>query len=120
MTKQLGTRAYARTLRKNMPAAEVILWSHLRRKAILGLGFRRQFPIGPYFTDFACPAIRLVIEVDGSVHRTEAAHARDVQRRVFLESQGWREIRVSNEEVLRDLDRVLEYVIATAAERRKK
>jgi very-short-patch-repair endonuclease len=120
MTKQLGTRAYARTLRKSMPAAEVVLWSHLRRKAVLGLGFRRQFPIGPYFADFACPAIRLVIEVDGSTHWTEAAQARDVQRRLFLVSQGWHEIRVSNEEVFRDLDRVLEYVIATAAELRKK
>jgi very-short-patch-repair endonuclease len=120
MEKQLGTRAYARTLRKHMPAAEVVLWSHLRRKAVLGLGFRRQFPIGPYFADFACPAIRLVIEVDGSIHRTEAAQASDKQRRLFLESQGWREIRVSNEEVFRDLDRVLEYVIATAVELRKK
>jgi very-short-patch-repair endonuclease len=99
-----------------MPAAEVILWSKIRRKAILGLGFRRQFPIGPYFADFACPAIRLVIEVDGSTHWTEAAQARDLHRRAFLESQGWREIRVSNEEVFRDLDRVLEFIIATAAE----
>jgi very-short-patch-repair endonuclease len=120
MEKQLGTRAFARTHRKNMTTAEVILWSRLRRKAILGLGFRRQFPIGPYFADFACPVIRLVIEVDGSTHRTEEAHAYDARRRAFLESQGWREIRVSNEEVFRDLDRVLEYVIATAAELRKK
>jgi very-short-patch-repair endonuclease len=103
-----------------MTTAEVILWSRLRRKAILGLGFRRQFPIGPYFADFACPVIRLVIEVDGSTHRTEEAHAYDARRRELLERQGWREIRVSNEEVFRNLDRVLEYVIATAAELRKK
>jgi very-short-patch-repair endonuclease len=120
MEKQLGTRAFARTHRQNMTTAEVILWSRLRRKAVLGLGFRRQFPIGPYFADFACPAIRLVIEVDGSTHRTEEAQAYDARRRSFLESHGWREIRVSNEEVFRDLDRVMEYVFATAAEVRKK
>ena len=36
-----------------------------------GTHFRRQVPIGPYVTDFACMASRLVIELDGSQHGDE-------------------------------------------------
>ena len=51
---------FARTLRKQMTDAEVILWSYLRCGLLSGLRFRRQHPIGPYIADFACVAARLV------------------------------------------------------------
>ena len=35
--------------------------------------FRRQHPIGPYVVDFACPARKLAIELDGSQHAEEDA-----------------------------------------------
>jgi 8-oxo-dGTP diphosphatase len=53
-----------------MPNAEVILWSFLRKGRQGGLRFRRQHPLGPYITDFACIAARLVIEVDGPFGRS--------------------------------------------------
>ena len=114
MTGTFRKRAFARIARKNMNAAEAILWTRLRRNGVLGLGFRRQFPIGPYFADFACPAIRLVIEVDGTTHWTEEAQSYDARRRVYLQRLGWQEIRVTNEEVYRDLERVMEFVFHAA------
>ncbi len=60
--------AAARALRTNMTPAERILWQALRRRQVSGLRFRRQYPIGPFILDFACPSIRLVVEVDGPVH----------------------------------------------------
>ena len=58
----------ARTLRKEMTAAERKLWSFLRGKQILGIQFYRQKPIGPYITDFYASAAKLVIEADGGQH----------------------------------------------------
>jgi hypothetical protein len=33
-----------------------------------GVRFRRQHPIGPYIVDFACVALKLAVELDGSQH----------------------------------------------------
>ena len=93
-----------------MTHAEVILWQNLRRNAINGVKFRRQHPIGPYITDFACLRAKLVIEVDGATHATESELAHDERRRIFLARLGWKEIRVYNVDVYENLDGVLETV----------
>ena len=111
------SQMFAKTLRREMTRAEVILWTHLRRHAIHGLRFRRQYPIGPYIADFACLSAKLLIEVDGATHWTEAAQSYDQRRRAYLARQGWRELRVSNLEVFQNLDRVLEYIAASTAPR---
>ena len=41
-----------------------------------GVAFRRQVPIGPYFADFLCCRARLVVEIDGESHLSEAQHDR--------------------------------------------
>jgi very-short-patch-repair endonuclease len=58
----------ARSLRAKLTDAEQRLWARLRRKQILGVQFYRQKPIGNYIADFFAPAVRLVVEVDGSQH----------------------------------------------------
>jgi very-short-patch-repair endonuclease len=63
-------RANARRLRSSSTDAERKIWRHLWRIPIDGSHFRRQVPIGPYFADFACHQIGLVIELDGSQHAT--------------------------------------------------
>jgi len=108
------SQLFAKTLRREMTRAEVILWTHLRRHAINGLRFRRQHPIGPYIADFACFSVKLIVEVDGATHWTDEAQAYDQRRRAYLERLGWRELRVSNLEVCSSLDRVLEYIAAGA------
>jgi very-short-patch-repair endonuclease len=84
----------ARELRKNLTVSEWRLWSHLRRRQLDGWKFRRQAPIGPYVVDFACFAARLVVELDGSSHN-EATHDYDERRQAWLESQGFRVLRLS-------------------------
>jgi very-short-patch-repair endonuclease len=52
-----------------MTEAERRLWRALRELKTPNR-FRRQHPIGQYVVDFACPAARLAIEVDGgNTHR---------------------------------------------------
>ena len=112
---EISTIKFCRKLRREMTDAEVILWKQLRRSAIGGHKFRRQHPIGPYVADFACLPKRFVIEVDGSTHWNDDARAYDRNRRRYLSELGWREIRMSNDDVFRNLDRVLEYILLTLA-----
>jgi len=100
-------RAFAKTLRSRMTDAETILWSRLREWRSHGLVFRRQHPIGPYIADFASVRARLVIELDGGGHGADDQVAYDKVRDAFLSAHGWRVIRITNEQVFRDLDTVL-------------
>ena len=71
---------------------------------------RRQHPIGRYIADFAVPARKLVIEIDGGQHATAAG--RDAARTRVLEAQGWRVIRFWNSDVTDNLAGVLETIAA--------
>jgi len=94
-----------------MTPAEHALWRRLRHRQLGGHRFRRQFPIGPYIADFACPAARLVIEVDGGQHFDEVAY--EERREAFLSSRRYRVLRFWNGDVLGRMHDVLE-VIARA------
>ena len=49
----------ARRLRKSPTFTEAALWPLLRDRAVAGLRFRRQAPIGDYVCDFVCLSARL-------------------------------------------------------------
>ena len=68
----------------------------------LGLKFEIQTRINAYFADFTIPAIRLVVEVDGSVHDSEEAKRYDSARTKSLQKSGWRVVRFRNDEVASD------------------
>ncbi|MFC5372625.1 endonuclease domain-containing protein [Brevundimonas faecalis] len=89
----------ARALRQSSRRAEEHVWELLRGGRIDGHKFRRQHPVGPYFADFACDRLRLIIEVDGGVHRLAEVAVRDVERQQVLENLGWTVIRVTNDQV---------------------
>ena len=74
---------------------------------------RRQHPIGRYIADFALPARKLVIEIDGGQHAT--AIARDNARTRVLEARGWRVIRFWNSDVMGNIEGVLETIDAEIA-----
>ncbi len=57
--------------RRNMTAAEKILWSCLRANWLDGWHFRRQQIIAGYIVDFYCHSARLVVEVDGEIHQAQ-------------------------------------------------
>ena len=99
----------ARRLRRDATAAERVLWRALRELA-LPLKIRRQHPIGRYVADFAAPARKLVIEIDGGQHAS--AVARDNARSRELAARGWRVIRFWNSDVTGNLVGVLETIAA--------
>ncbi|MBD9371256.1 endonuclease domain-containing protein [Rhizobium sp. ARZ01] len=107
----------SRRLRANVTDAETKLWSHLWRIPLEGAHFRRQVPIGPYFADFACHQIGLVIELDGSQHATDDGVVRDGLRTAFLEAQGYQVLRFWNADVLNDIDGVLDTIFAVVQQR---
>ena len=69
----------SKRLRRNMTPPEALLWQLLRRSPA-GIRFRRQYAIGPYVADFYCPAVKLVIEIDGQVHGVERQAQHDARR----------------------------------------
>ena len=75
------------------------MWQALRNHGI-GVPFRRQMPIGPYFADFACPSARLIVEIDGRTHKNPEAQAKDLARQTWLEKQGWMVIRFEDDQVI--------------------
>jgi len=95
----------AKRLRGNLTDAEHHLWSRLRRRQLDGYRFRRQMPLGSFVADFACPAEKLVVELDGGQHVADAA--RDRSRDAWLAERGYRVLRFWNNDVMRDTNAVL-------------
>ena len=111
-------RAAARTLRREATDAERLLSSRLRANRTGGTWtIRRQVPIAPFIVDFACHSARLVVEVDGATHATDAELARDAQRDAFLGVRGYDVARVTNDEVFHNLDGVVETIWRKLVER---
>jgi very-short-patch-repair endonuclease len=97
----------ARGLRREPTDAEKKLWYRIRARSLGGHKFVRQEPIGPYVVDFVCREQRLVIEVDGGQHATDA---RDVVRDRWLAEHRYSVLRFWNHDVLRNMDGVLESI----------
>jgi len=92
-TSSPQTIAFARQLRKDMTDAEKLLWARLRRRALEGLRFRRQHPIGPYIVDFFCAEAGLIIELDGQIHSSQERSEHDRLRDAALRDHGLRVLR---------------------------
>lgn len=72
---------------------ERMAWSAIRYR---GLPLLPQYPIGPYFADFADPDVRIVLECDGKQFHQDAE--RDAARDLEMAQQGWSVFRVSGRE----------------------
>ena len=101
-------KARARELRKQATPAEKVLWEQLRNRRLKGIKFRRQHPLGTYIVEFFCPAQRLVVEIDGEIHRYQADQ--DQARTQEFEDYGFSVIRFWNHEVEQNLDAVLDTI----------
>ena len=101
----------ARVLRSRSSSAVDRMWSELRNRQLGGLKFVREFPIGPYFVDFACRAAKIIVEIDGGTHSTEAEISYDNRREAFLRLQGYRIFRAHNGEVYENLDGVCDTLL---------
>ena len=113
-------RDRARGLRREATEAEKRLWWHLRHRLPLDRTyFRRQVPLGPYFVDFCCLGLKLIVELDGDQHGQPDAIAYDNARTSYLKKQGFTVLRFWNHQVFREIDSVLDTVAALIAERER-
>ena len=85
----------ARRLRSDQTSAEVQLWSLLRNRGFEGLKFRRQAPVAGYVADFLCSDLKLVLELDGGIHRLR--EQADAERDLRIAEAGFTVIRSTNE-----------------------
>ena len=104
--------AYARALRREPTPAERALWnllSHYRP------AFTRQLSIDDrYIIDLANRTAKLAVEFDGSQHLDQVGY--DEERTAYLQSKGWRVLRLCNNEVLANPTGAAEYILLATAE----
>lgn len=96
-----------------MTKAEACLWKYALRAKQMGYTFNRQRPVLNYIADFMCKELKLIIEVDGGIHSMEEVAKNDIIRQQQLELVGFKVIRFKNEEVLKEINNVREYILAT-------
>ena len=139
-------KGFAKENRQFMTEAEMALWMHLKGNA-LGHKFLRQHIIGDYIVDFLCRDALVVIEVDGGYHKERQFQYKsprtdffmqslptqggvegleglvrdqvveDRIRQEWLESIGYKVLRFTNEQVLRNIDYALTIIKTTIDER---
>jgi len=87
--------------------AERKLWGILRDRRLASYKFRRQVPMGRYIVDFYCSSAGLVVELDGSQH---AENSHDVERDAWLCAQGYRVLRIWNNQLNGDRNSILDAI----------
>ncbi len=98
-----------------MTRAETAMWRILRGRGFEDHKFRRQTRIGRWIADFCCYELKLVVELDGGVHRLREAE--DAARDADLAQRGFTVLRFGNEAVLTNPNLVLDAVRRHAARR---
>jgi cyclase len=99
----------ARELRNKLTPSEQIFWLQLKGH-FPGYKFRRQHPISIYIADFYCHRLKLVIEIDGSIHHLPDVQINDVQRQRDLEDLGLIVIRFTNEQIKNQIGEVINQI----------
>jgi N-acetyl-alpha-D-muramate 1-phosphate uridylyltransferase len=97
----------AEELRKFCTWEEEIVWGYLSGNK-LGVRFRRQHPLLFYIADFYCHQLKLVIEIDGSIHNKEDIKINDAQRQIEIEKLGITVIRFNNSQVKNNPEKIVE------------
>ena len=106
-------KKFAEEHRAKPTQAEDVLWNIVKSKKLEGYKFRRQHIIGNYITDLICLDRRLVIEIDGLIHQLPENKESDEIRTKWLNEQGFKVIRFTNEEVLNKTDDTLDVISST-------
>ncbi len=87
----------SKVLRKNMTDEEKHLWYDFLKK--LPMAVKRQHPIEGYIVDFYIPQAKLVIEIDGSQHKSTENVKADAERDEILNSWGIEVLRYPNRRI---------------------
>jgi very-short-patch-repair endonuclease len=107
-------RDRAKRLRREMTRAETLLWRHLKADRLAGLAFRRQTPMGHYIADFVAHSCKLVVELDGESHDFEERVRHDARRDEWFASRGYRVLRFTNNDVMKNLEGVVLSILEAA------
>ena len=103
--------AYARKLRKRMTPAEVAVWVALRRETwVHNIEFTPQKVTCGYIPDFVCEEHKLVVEIDGPIHKYQ--RKADAIRQRNIELAGYKVIRFTNREALWKTDWVIQEILS--------
>ncbi|MDO9155184.1 MAG: homocysteine S-methyltransferase family protein [Paludibacter sp.] len=101
----------AKEMRKNPTEAENLLWQTLRRKST-GYKIKRQQVVDKYIADFICIEKRVIIEIDGEIHKIKENNEHDVERTKVLNAQGYDVLRFSNKSVIETITKVAKEIKA--------
>ncbi len=107
------TLQYAKDHCKNPTPAGSLVWEKLRNRKFYGLKLNRQYLIEYKqifenklydIADFHNFEHKLIFEIDGPIHLEQQEY--DQERKADLEAIGYKVIRFTNDDVLKDWDRV--------------
>ena len=107
----------AKAMRENMTQAEKSVWELLKSNKMLGLRFKPQHPIDIFIADLYCHQLKLVIEIDGGIHKSVDQGEYDIGREAELEHWGIKVIRFTNEEVESNIDQIQSEIERICTER---
>lgn len=99
---------HAKAMRSEPTGPEARLWYHLRAKRLNGVKFTQQVLIGRYIVDFAARERGLAMELDGDSHAHQADY--DRRRTESITCEGFRVLRFSNGDVMRNIEGVLQTI----------
>jgi very-short-patch-repair endonuclease len=102
----------AAEMRRNPTEPEKRLWRHLSNGQLGGQKFRRQSVIGHFIADFLCPQKALIVEVDGDTHD----EVKDRLRDDMLAARGFRVVRVTNLDVMTNMEGVAHLILTALTE----
>jgi very-short-patch-repair endonuclease len=105
----------SQALRRDPSPAERKLWYDFLSG--LSVKFTRQKPLGHYIADFYCASARLVIEVDGDSHFTDAGGRYDATRTASLERKDIRVLRFTNADVMQSFEGVCATILQVLDEK---
>ena len=104
----------AKNLRKAATPQENRLWYDFLSK--YPVRFQRQKAIDHFIADFYCHKAKLVIEIDGSQHKTANGIEKDAFRTEILGAYGLQVIRLTNQQIDQRFHDVCAYIDAVVKE----
>ncbi len=101
---------FAKNQRHTSNEFATTVWQWIRNRQCCNQKFRREVPIPPYTVDFCCVELKLIIEIDGEHHISEAGIEHDRIRDQYLRGLGYQILRIPGYDVIRDGGEVIERI----------
>ena len=106
-TMDLDLYKFSFKISRELNSEEKLLWFNiLKDKQLLGYKFIKQKIFNNYVVDFYCPELLLIIELDDG----NDSYAVDSTRNSYFERMGVKILRVMNNDIQNNIDRVRVYL----------